>query len=118
MVKHERVTTNGFDAFATIFKSSLDTVSAGFQAWVNSASHIQAESARFIVERFAKDARFTTSLAASRRPEDMLQVQADGMQTLVSDYLHEGIKLASMAMDAGRRNLDITLAAAVSGSEH
>jgi len=115
MARQERVATvKGSGAFAAAFQPSLDAVSAGLQAWTNDIGCIQAESVRFIVDRLNKDAGFAASLAACRRPEDMLRLQADGMQAFVTDYLHEGLKLASMAMKTGRRCLDLASAAAAS----
>lgn len=104
-----------FDALAAAVKPPLDTLSAGFRLWMEEAERLRAESTRFVLERFGKDAGLAASLAACRQPKDFVDLQARGLREFVSDYLRESVRLTSMSIEAWRHGLGLATSAAPPG---
>lgn len=105
MATREAPPTGSIDVFAAV-GPSLGTLPAGMRLWMEDAERLRAESLRFVVDRFGKDARLAAALAACRRPKELFDLQAAGLRECASDYLRESARLTSMSVQAWRHGLN------------
>lgn len=102
---------SGAAAFAGLLPA-LESMPAGMRSWMEDVERLRAESQRFVLDRFDKDARLAAALAACRQPKQFVDLQAAGLRECASDYLHESVRLSSIAVQAWRHGLDWLGAAA------
>ena len=95
-------TPKGVEAMNDMARESLDTVSSAFSTWMHNANRLQAESIRFMNDRFTKDLQNLTRISTCRSPEEFVSVQSELYTQLVSDYMEQGARLMSLFGDIGR----------------
>jgi len=107
MNEHTKDTSSihGVEAFGGMAKDSFDAMSKAFSGWTRNATRVQAETIRFINERFNKDLQMLTRFGSCKKPEDFVGLQSELMSQLVTDYTQEGAQLMKLfteiAADAG-----------------
>lgn len=97
----------GVDATNHVARQSFDTMSQAFSNWMRNANRVQAETIRFMNERFTKDLQAFSRVGACRKPEDFVGLQSELLTQLVADYMEEGARMmklfGNMADPAAKR---------------
>jgi len=90
MTKPQAAAPNGnIQAMSELARQSLTAMSGAYAAWLQDAGKVQAETVRFLNERFEKDMDLLTQFAHCRRPEEIAALQSKAFAALVSDYARE-----------------------------
>ena len=97
---------DGMADMSAMTKQSFDAMSGAFSTWLREANRFQAEALRFLNDRFAKDVRMMSQFATCKKPEEIFELQAKLMSSLVSDYMAEGTKVLELFGDAVKTEVD------------
>jgi hypothetical protein len=90
----------GVEAMSAVAKDSFDSMSRAFSGWLSNANRMQAETIRFVNDRFNKDLQVLSRFGNCRKPEDFIALQSEVMTELVSDYMAEGARFFALLGDA------------------
>jgi hypothetical protein len=91
---------NGFESMSGVAQQSFDSMSKAFSGWLTNANRMQAETIRFVNDRFNKDLQVLSRFGNCRKPEDFIALQSELMTELVSDYMAEGARFFALLGDA------------------
>lgn len=69
-------------------------------AWLEGATRLNGEWARFVADRLAQDAQTQHEILACRTPAEGQRIGAAFLQRAVHDYIAESARLSSLAADA------------------
>ncbi len=107
MTKPQAPSANGnIQAISELARQSLTAMSGAYASWLQDAGKVQAETVRFLNERFEKDMDLLTQFAHCRRPEEIAALQSKAFATLVSDYAHESQTLFGLLGTLSTRSIE------------
>jgi len=95
-------TLAGGGAMPANVKESFDNMTRAFTGWMTNANRMQAETIRFMNDRFNKDMQAFTRFGACKKPEEFMSLQSELVAELVKDYMEEGNKVVAMFADMAR----------------
>jgi len=99
MGKQEQKPDLTFEGASAATRQAFEALTSGFSSWLRNMTRLQAETSRFLSERFAKDVEMMTQLAQCKRPEDVMAVQGKLMSGLLSDYSQESARFFALLND-------------------
>ena len=102
MGKQEQRVDSTFEGVNAATRQAFDAMTTGFSGWLRNMTRLQAETSRFVSERFAKDVEMITQLAQCKRPEDVLALQGKLMSGLLADYSEESARFFALVNDVIR----------------
>ncbi|MFC4762890.1 phasin family protein [Dyella koreensis] len=100
------VSAGNVQAMSDMARQSLTAMSGAFSAWMHDASKVQAETVRFLNERFEKDMALLTQFAQCKRPDEIAALQAKLLTSLVTDYMEESRTMLTLLGNVSKHNLE------------
>lgn len=82
--------------------NALGAFSGPLGGWMNCFGRLQNEIVAFAQARFRRDVAAMERLARCRRPDEVVEAQAEFLAQLYSDYAKENLKVAGMFGDAAQ----------------
>ncbi len=80
--------------------------SEAYQNWLASCAACSAEGARFLSQRLQRDFELPARLASCSSPTDVVRVQSEFVQQMVTDYVEEARRMQSLMYDSMANGLE------------
>jgi phasin protein len=97
MTTRQATATHEVPSLWSVNPESLADAGLAFRAWLEYNGRVQAQAAKFLSERLAKDTAAMMRLGGCKSPVDAIGVQLEFVTTACADYLEERRRMAEIA---------------------